>query len=176
MVPAWESEFLWCWLSFIAAFVMLFFIHCFSTSSLTFPWAIARFLHPSCTFSPAHRRVICDTFILTFFYPSLLQFYCDGYGFEWAFFYPQAFFTLRYFLTFLTQPPFIKASLGAGSSSSKFSGHHADPRNTDSTHLFVWVTTIHKRGMVVGSIYGLQQAGYVKCFKSFWLQYCHDKY
>ena len=37
--------------------------HCFSTSSLTLPWTIARFLHPFCTFSPAHRRVIRDTFI-----------------------------------------------------------------------------------------------------------------
>ena len=46
--------------------VMLFFIHCFSTSSLTLPWAIARFLHPFHTFSPAHRRVIRDTFILTY--------------------------------------------------------------------------------------------------------------
>ena len=41
-----------------------FFIHIFfSTSSLTLPWTIARFLDPFCTFSSAHRRVICDTFI-----------------------------------------------------------------------------------------------------------------
>ena len=45
---------------------LLFFIHCFSTSSLTLPWDIARFLHPFYTFSPAHRRVIRDIFILTF--------------------------------------------------------------------------------------------------------------
>ena len=47
-------------------FVMLFFIHCFSTSSLALPWAIARFLHLFYIFSPAHRRVIRDTFSLTF--------------------------------------------------------------------------------------------------------------
>ena len=42
----------------------MLFIHIFfSTSSLTLPWTIARFLDPFCTFSPAHRRVICDTFI-----------------------------------------------------------------------------------------------------------------
>ena len=35
-------------------------------SSLTLPWAIAGFLHPFYTFSPAHRRVIRDTFIWTF--------------------------------------------------------------------------------------------------------------
>ena len=45
---------------------MLLFIHCFSMSSLTLPWAIAGFLHPFYTFSPAHRTVIRDTFILTF--------------------------------------------------------------------------------------------------------------
>ena len=42
----------------------MFFIHtCFSSSSLTLPWTIAGFLHPFYTFSPAHRRVIRDTFI-----------------------------------------------------------------------------------------------------------------
>ena len=68
-----------------------FSFHCFSTSSLTLPWAIAEFLHPFYTFSPAHRRVIRDTFNLTFlgffsatvlsghflptgvFYPTLLR-------------------------------------------------------------------------------------------------------
>ena len=44
--------------------LLMFFIHIFfSTSSLTLPWTIARFLDPFCTFSPAHRRVICDTSI-----------------------------------------------------------------------------------------------------------------
>ena len=42
----------------------MFFIHIyFSTSALALPWAIAGFLHPFYTFSPAHRRVIRDTFI-----------------------------------------------------------------------------------------------------------------
>ena len=45
--------------------------------------------------------------------------------------------------TFLTQPAIIKASLGARSSSLMFSGLHADPRNTDPVHLFVWFTAIH---------------------------------
>ena len=44
--------------------LLMFFIHIFfSTSSLTLPWTIARFLDPFCTFSPAHCRVIRDTFI-----------------------------------------------------------------------------------------------------------------
>ena len=48
--------------------------HCFSTSSLTFPWTIPRFLHPFYTFSPAHRRAIRDTFILSFPRSSLHSF------------------------------------------------------------------------------------------------------
>ena len=39
----------------------MFFIHnFFLTSFVTLPWTIARFLHPFCTFSPVHRRVIRD--------------------------------------------------------------------------------------------------------------------
>ena len=90
----------------------MFFIHIFfSTSSLTLPWTIARFLDPFCTFSPAHRRVICDTFIFNhsvIFLPRALRFWV-------GIFYPQVFFTLHSFPTFLAQPAFIKVLLGAGS-------------------------------------------------------------
>ena len=42
------------------------------------------------------------------------------------------------------QPAFIKASLGAGSSTLQFAGlFRADPWNTDLAHLFVWFTAIH---------------------------------
>ena len=51
------------------------------------------------------------------------------------------FFTLRSFTDIL--PAFIKASLGAGSSSLKFAGLHTNPQNTDPAHLFVWFTVIH---------------------------------
>ena len=54
------------------------FIHIyFSTSSLTLPWTIAGFLHPFYTFSPAHCRMICDTFIFNhsvIFLPRALLF------------------------------------------------------------------------------------------------------
>ena len=44
--------------------LLMFFFHIFfSTSSLTLPWTITRFLDPFCTFSPAHCRVIRITFI-----------------------------------------------------------------------------------------------------------------
>ena len=122
-----------------SSFLLSFFIHCFSTSSLTLSWTIAGFLHPFYTFSPAHRRVIRDTFIFNhsvIFLPRALRFWV-------GIFYPQAFFTLRSFPTFLAQPAFIKASLGASSSSLKFAGLHTDPRNTDPAHLFVWFTVIH---------------------------------
>ena len=56
-----------------------FFIHIFfSTSSLTLPWTIVRFLDPFCTFSPAHHRVIRDTFIFNYsviFLPRALWFW-----------------------------------------------------------------------------------------------------
>ena len=53
-------RFLWCCIficqcsSFCCCSSFTFF---FSTSSITLPWAIAGFLHPFSTFSPAHRRV-----------------------------------------------------------------------------------------------------------------------
>ena len=92
--------FLWCWL-----LLLLFFIHCFLASSLTLARVITRFLHTFCTFSLDHHRVIRDAFILTFLGPfatvlsRVLRFWED-------IFYPQAFFTLRSFPTFLAQPTF----------------------------------------------------------------------
>ena len=49
-------------------------------------------------------------------------------------------------------PAGLKPSLGAGSSTSKLAGFHADLRNIVQNRLFVWITTIHKRGTVVGSV------------------------
>ena len=77
----------------------MFFIHiCFSTSSLTLPWTIAGFLHPFYTFSPAHCRVIRDTFIFNhsvIFLPRALRFWV-------GIFYSQTFFTWRFITDILT--------------------------------------------------------------------------
>ena len=71
--------------------LLMFFIHlCFSTSSLTLPWTITRFLHPFHTLSPVHRRVICSTFIFNHSIIFLLQ----TLRFWVGIFYLQAFFTL----------------------------------------------------------------------------------
>ena len=51
----------------------------------------------------------------------------EHYGFEWAFFYTQAFFTLCSFIEILLA--FVKVYLGAGSSSLKCAGLHTDPEN-----------------------------------------------
>ena len=72
-----------------------------------------------------------------FTFPS--HFYHECYGFEWAF------FTHRCFLPYapsqhLAQPAFIKASLGAGSSSLKVAGPPTEVWNIDPAHLFVWIT------------------------------------
>ena len=82
------------------------FIFCFSTSALTLPWTIDRILDPFYTFSPAHPRVIRDTFNFyhsVIFLPRALRFWVDV-------FHPQAFFTLRSFTNIwhnllLSRPP-----------------------------------------------------------------------
>ena len=77
----------------------MFFIHIFfSTSSLTLPWIINRFLEPFCTFSPTHRRVICDAFI---FQPSRYLLTASATVFEWAF------FTHKHFLPYAPSQHFL---------------------------------------------------------------------
>ena len=95
------------------------------------------FLHPILYFQPSPSQSDSQQFVQPF------RSYRERYGLEWAFFYPQAFFTLRSFPTFLAPPAFIKASLGAGSYSLKFAGLHTDPRSRNRLHLFVWFTVIH---------------------------------
>ena len=92
------ASFCCCCSSCIASYVMLFFIHCFKTSSLTLLWTIAGFLHPFYTFSPAYRRVIRDTFILAF--PRSFMVLLRAYSFQWAF------FTHRCFLPYSPSPTF----------------------------------------------------------------------
>ena len=119
-----------CWFSFIVVLHSLLFLHFRATHSM--PPALCPGFSGSWRSQPA-LSVTLATF----------DCFCFCYGFEWAF------FTHRHFLPYspsphlLIQPAFIKASLGAGSSSLKFAGHHADPRNTDPSHLFIWFTSIH---------------------------------
>ena len=120
-------------ISFLIFILLLFFI--------SFPgsFTVSPALHPG--FSGPWRPPPALSSTPTTF-DCLFFIYCECYGFEWVF-YPQAFLTLCSFRTFLTQPAFTKASLGAGSYSLKFAGLHTDPRNTDPAHLFVWFTVIH---------------------------------
>ena len=121
-------------------FFILFFIfvlHCFSTSSLTLPWTIARFLHPFYTFSAEWFAALSfSTFSRSPFtvLPQALRVWV-------GLFYTQAFFTVCSFTNILSA--FIKASLGTGSSSLTFAGLHTDPRNAGLAHLFVWFTVFH---------------------------------
>ena len=71
--------------------------------------------------------------------------YHERYGFGPAFFTHRRFLPLAPSPKCLAQPAFIKASLGASSSSLKFSGLYPDPQNTGPTHLFVWFTATHNR-------------------------------
>ena len=88
-----------------------FSILCFSTSYLALPRAIFRItlagIYQFCTFSLAHRRVICNTFMLTFL--SILL-YCECYGFDLAF-YRQPFFTLHSCLIFEALVTQMKAGI-----------------------------------------------------------------
>ena len=132
------------YLHFVVVSSFVNFLHShfifFSTSSLTLPWTIAEFLQSFYTFSPAYCRVVRCTFIFNFSVIFLPQ----AQRFRVSVFYPLAFFTLCSFIDILTQPAFIKAFMGAGSSSLKFAWLHTDPRNTDPAHLFVCFTVIHK--------------------------------
>ena len=122
MVLAWENlrRFLWCWSSFCCCCYSSFanFIHIFfSTSSLTLPWTIARFLDPFCTFSPAHRRVIRDTFIFRPFHYLLTAsaMVLSGHFLPTGVFYLTLLPDIFGIPNILAQPAFIKVSLGAGS-------------------------------------------------------------
>ena len=102
----------------------IFLIHIsYSTSSLTLPWTIARFLGPFCTFSLDHCRVIRNIFI----FQSFRYLLTAGATVLSGHFLPTGVFYLTLLPNILTQPAFIKASLGASSYFFKFTGSHADP-------------------------------------------------
>ena len=112
---------------------LLFFICRCSSFTFTSRHHLSLFRGLFYTFSPAHCRLIRDTFISTFPGSS----YREHYGFECAFFTHRRFLLYAPSPTFLTQLAFIKASLGVGSSSLKFARLHNDLGNTDPAHLFV---------------------------------------
>ena len=126
-----------CWL-------LLFFIHC--CSSFIFVLHLLLFFifrllyHATGTPTWFLRLVKASTsseLYLGYFRLPLLFIFRERYGFQWAFFTHRRFLPYAPFPTFLTQPAFNKASLGAGSSSLKFVGLHADPQNTHPAHLFI---------------------------------------
>ena len=97
------------WSSFCCHLSMFFIYFYFSASSLTLPWTITRCLDPFYTFSPAHCRVIRNTFIFNhseILLPQALRFWVDVLC-------PQACFTLRSLLRYLAQPAFIKVFPGS---------------------------------------------------------------
>ena len=144
MVLAWQNlwRFLWCWSSFCCCYSsFVVFLH-------------SHFLfdiipHPSVDYRQVFRPIL-------YFQSSPSHSYSQHFHFQPVRYLLTASATVlsgHFLLTgvfylmllpdILAQPAFIKASLGAGSYSSKFAGLHTDPRNTDLTHLFVWFTVIH---------------------------------
>ena len=88
-------------LIFVLHLLLLFFIHCFSTSSLILPWTITRFLHPFYTFCQAHHRVICNTFIF-----NLSRIFFHSFTAS-ATVLSGDFFTHRHFLPCTPSPTFL---------------------------------------------------------------------
>ena len=101
----------------ILHFSMLFIHIFFLTSSLTLPWTNTSFLGPFCTFSPAHCRVICDTFIFQPFRYLLTAsaMVLSGHFLPTGVFYLTLLPDIFGIPNILAQPAFIKVSLGAGS-------------------------------------------------------------
>ena len=91
----------------VVVHLSMFFIHIlFSTSSLTLPWTITRFLHLFCTFS----QPIAEWFATLSFSTIPLSSYRERYGFECAFFTQRRFLPYapsRYFWhnLLLSRPP-----------------------------------------------------------------------
>ena len=104
MVLAWENlrRFLWCWPSFCCccdySIVNIFHIF-FSTSSLTLPWTIARFL--DLLFRLLSAQPIAEWFATLSFFNHSVIFLTQALRFWVGIFYSQAFFILCLFLTFL---------------------------------------------------------------------------
>ena len=103
----WSSFHFYIFFSFLILILLLFFIcdvlhsHLLSASSLYRPWTIVRFLHQFYTFSPAHRRVIRDTFILIFLRFSC--FFTASATEFWEAFFTSGIFYLPLLTNILTQ-------------------------------------------------------------------------
>ena len=151
MVRSWENlrRFLWCWSSFCcsySSFVSVLHSH-FLSDIIPHPSVDYRqFLDPFCTFSPAHRRVIRDTFILWPFHYLLTASgtVLRGHFLPKSVFYltllPDIFGT---FPTFWHNLLLSRFHWEPAVNFLKVAGLHTDPQNTDPVHLFVWFTVIH---------------------------------
>ena len=122
----------------------------FICRSSLFCFCIFIWFPDSFTMSPALHLGFSDpwrpppalSFTLTTFDCLFFFIYRKRYGFEWAFFTHRRLLPCAPSPTFLTQPAFIKASLGAGSFPLKFAGLQADPRSTNPARLFIWFFVI----------------------------------
>ena len=102
MVLAWENllRFLWCWSSFCyccSSFVLFLYSHFLFDIIPLPPKDYLQVFRSILYFQPSPSQSNSRHF---HFSTIPLSSYRERYGFEWAFFYPQAFFTLHSFLTF----------------------------------------------------------------------------
>ena len=125
----------------VILYLSMFSIHIFfSTSFLTLPLTIARFLDLFCTFSPAHCRVIRYTFIFQPFCYLLTASatVLSGHFLPTGVFYlmllPDNFGT---FPTFWHNLLLLRFHWEPAATFLKVAGLHTDLQNTDPAHLFV---------------------------------------
>ena len=114
--------------------LLLFFISLLLYVMLFFSLLFNVIPHPSVDYRPVFTSILyfqpspsqSDSWHFHFqpFRDLRLQFLLRALRFWVVIFYPQVFFILRFFIDIL--PAFIKAPLGAGSSSLKFAGLHTD--------------------------------------------------
>ena len=135
MVLAWENP--------LKVFVMLVLLLLFvcQFSSFTFLFDITP--HPSVDYHQVFRPILyfqqspSQSDLRHFHFQPFLYLLTMSATILSGHFLPTGIFYLTLLPDILAQPAFVKASLGAGSYSSKFAGLHTDPRNTESAHLFV---------------------------------------
>ena len=132
-----------CW-SFccFSSFLLLFFVYCFLTPSLTVPWTIVKFLHPFYTFSQPITEWFATLSFLTLSrsFHSFTATFTSAAVLSGHFLSTDVFYLLLlhgHFTCVYQGPPANRQFLLEICRASYWSS------NTGLAHLFVWFTVIH---------------------------------
>ena len=124
-------------LSFLFFILLLLFF-------ISFPGYFPMSLTPHPSFSGPWRPPVALSSTQATFDCLCFFIYCKRYGFEWGFFFPQAFITLRSF-TDIFDSTYVYQGLPGNRQFflEVCRASHWHPQNTDLAHLFVWFAVIH---------------------------------